>query len=155
MGFERTLRAAQGYLELEMPAEALEEMNSLAPEYLARTDVLRLRVGIALQACEWSAGLELSRQLCLLEPRESLGFIHAAYCLHELGRTEEAKQTLLDGPQALLLEATYYYNMGCYHARLGEIEDAQAYVERAFELDPAFRKNAQFDPDLENLRNLI
>lgn len=155
MGFERTLRAAQGYLELEMPSEALEEMNSLPPEYLHRPDVIRLRVGIALQASEWHIGLALSRQLCAMEPRESLGFIHAAYCLHELGRTAEAKQTLLDGPQTLLLEATYYYNMGCYHARLGEIEDAQVYVERAFELDPAFRENARFDPDLENLRCFI
>ena len=155
MGFERTLRAAQGYLELEMPSEALEEMNSLPPEYLVRPDVLRLRVCIALQASEWNCGLELSRQLCNIDPRGTIGFIHAAYCLHELGRTAEAKQTLLDGPQTLLLEATYYYNMGCYHARLGEIEDAQVYVERAFEMDPAFRENAQHDPDLENLRCFI
>lgn len=155
MGFQRTLRAAQGYLELGMPEEALAELEALSPEELIRPEVLRIRLSIAVEAKRWEAGLLLSRQLCAAEPRETHGYIQAAYCLHELGRTAEAKQTLLDGPQTLLLEAIYYYNMGCYHARLGEIEDAQAYVERAFELDPEFRENARTDPDLENLHGFI
>jgi Flp pilus assembly protein TadD len=93
--------------------------------------------------------------LCEAEPQETIGFIHAAFCLHELGRTDEARNVLLHGPPALLNEATYYYNMGCYNARLGQLEDAQNYLRMSFSLDGKLRDFARHDPDLKEVRHLI
>lgn len=152
MEFDRTLRAAQGYLELEMAAEAAAELDRLPPEAEGRPEVLRLRIGLALQEHAWDRGLELSRRLCLAEPRRALGFIHAAFCLHELGRTAEAKQLLEEGPQSLQANAIYHYNLGCYHARLGELDAAQECVAKALEMDPTLRESARYDSDLESLR---
>ena len=155
MTAERILLAAQGYLELGMAGDALAELDGLPAAYRRRSDVLKLRVSVALHARRWKAGLAASRRLCAVEPDETIGFIHAAFCLHELGRTEEARNVLLHGPSSLLNEATYYYNMGCYNARLGQLEDAQNYLRMSFSLDRKLRGFARCDPDLKEVRHLF
>ena len=49
----------------------------------------------------------------------------------------------------MLEEATYHYNLGCYDAALGNIEDAQAHLRASFKLDRKFREFAKTDPDLK------
>ena len=155
MTAEKILLAAQGYLELGMAGEALAELDGLPAAYRRRSDVLKLRVSVALQARRWKDGLAASRRLCTAEPDDTIGFIHAAFCLHEMGRTEEARNLLLHGPSALLNEATYYYNMGCYNARLGHLEDAQNYLRMSFSLDRKLLHLAQHDPDLKEVQHLL
>ncbi len=48
----------------------------------------------------------------------------------------------------MLNEATYHYNLGCYDAALGNIEEAQAHLRASFKLDSKFREFARTDPDL-------
>lgn len=144
----RIFQAAQGYLELGMMDDALVELDSLPAAVQHRAEVLHMRLFIHMQARRWREALEISEVVCRLNPEETAGFIHAAFCLHELGRTAEAKTTLLGGPSALLSEATYYYNLGCYDAALGNIEDAQAHLRVSFKLDKKFREFARTDPDL-------
>jgi predicted Zn-dependent protease len=155
MTAEKILLAAQGYLELGMAGDALAELDGLPAVYRKRPDVLRLRVSVALHARRWTDGLAACRRLCEAEPQATIGFIHAAFCLHEMGRTDEARKLLLHGPPALLNEATYYYNMGCYNARLGQLEDAQNYLRMSFSLDGKLREFARHDPDLKEVRHLI
>lgn len=145
---ERILLAAQGYFELGMMEEALAETETLPPEVRDRPDVLQMRLFIHMRAKRWKQALKLSRVLCRNSPDDTVGFIHAAFCLHEMGRTSEAKTLLLDGPSSLLGEATYHYNLGCYDAALGNIEDAQAHLRFSFKLDKKFREFAKTDPDL-------
>ena len=142
----RILLAAQGYLELghdggkpggtrhpARPVAGAQRGAAIAPV----TPYARAPLELALDA---------SRALCRLEPGGDDGFIHAAFCLHELGRTAEAKALLLSGPSALLSEATYHYNLGCYDAVLGNIEEAQAYLRASFKLDKKFREFARDRP---------
>ncbi|MBV9998405.1 MAG: hypothetical protein JO015_04740 [Verrucomicrobia bacterium] len=155
MIFEQQIRAAEGYFELGMQNEALAELDRLPPENQDRAETLRMRVSIWLQMENWARALELSSRICELFPSESFGFIHKAFCLHELGATANAKQTLLDGPASLLEEPIYYYNLGCYDAVLGNVESAQAYLRASFRLDKAFRDLAKGDPDLAGIRDLL
>ena len=87
-----------------------------------------------------------------MEPEEPGGFIHAAFCLHELGRTDEAVDILSRGPTALRSKPVFYYNMGCYHARLGDLERALKLLRQSFEMDGSLRSVARKDPDLDALR---
>ena len=152
---DRTLLAAQGYFELGMLEDAMVELESLPAAMRERLEVLQMRLFIHMRVRRWDDALEISRALCRLNPEETLGFIHAAFCLHELGQTAEAKALLLAGPAALLDEATYHYNLGCYDAALGNIEDAQAHLRASFKLDRKFREFAKTDPDLKPLWNLL
>jgi len=153
MTFEQNIRAAEGYADLGMYDEALAELDELDPEEQDRLETLRMRVEIVLRKRDWRSALQLSLKACQLYPNESSGFIHAAFCLHELGRTQEAKQTLLDGPAKLLNEPVYYYNLGCYDAALGNLDQAKAYLHASFRLDKSFRDMAKNDPDLERIKD--
>lgn len=152
---ERTLLAAQGYSELGMLEDAMAELETLPTAMRETLDVLQVRLSIHMHARRWEPALEASRAICRANPDETLGFIHAAFCLHELGRTEEAKAFLLAGPSALLDEATYHYNLGCYDAALGNIEDAQAHLRASFKLDRKFREFARTDPDLKSVWSVL
>ena len=151
----RTLLAAQGYFELGMLDDASNELDSLPASMHDRMEVLQMRLFIHMRARRWEQALDIGRALCRTCPDDALGYIHAAFCLHELGQTAEAKKLLLAGPPTLRDEATYHYNLGCYDVALGNIADAQAHLRASFRLDKKFREFARTDPDLESVRNML
>jgi len=155
MSLERTLLAAQGYIELEMEEEALRELDELNEAFQNREEVLHIRLFIIMRARRWDEALPICERLRKSSPDQTTGYIHGAFCLHELGRTGDAKNMLLSGPASLLREATYYYNMGCYDAILGNIEDAHHALEISFRMDGKFREIAKFDPDLKSVVELF
>lgn len=155
MSLERTLLATQGYIELEMLPEALKELDSLPAAEGAREDVLQLRLFILMRGRVWSEAVKVCDRLRELHPDCTTGYIHGAFCLHEMGRTADARELLLAGPHALSREATYHYNLGCYDAVLGNRESAQEHLRISFELDKKFREIAKYDPDLKSVSDLL
>lgn len=151
-GHERTLLAAQGYSELSMFDDAIAELDSLPKKALQSATVIELRTVILMQAKRWKNALTAARSLCGVEPTKTSGFIHAAFCLHELGRTDEARDVLLTGPETLHVEPTFHYNLACYECALGNLELARMHLEKSIQLDKKFRDFAKSDPDLAPLR---
>jgi len=151
-GHERTLLAAQGYCELGMYDDALGELDSLPEEVTQHAAVMELRTVTLMQAKRWKQALTASRSLCHVAPDKTTGFIHAAFCLHELGRTSEARDTLLSGPQLLHTEPTFHYNLACYECALGNLDLARLHLEKSIVLDKKFKDFAKGDPDLAALR---
>src|SRR5260221_10306027 len=149
---ERTLVAAQGYCELGMFDDALAELDSLPAEFGPHPMVVELRTVVLMQAKRWKLALTSSRSLCRVAPDKTTGFIHTAFCLHELGRTAEARDTLISGPDVLHAEPTYHYNLACYECALGNLDLARLHLEKSFELDKKFKEYAKSDPDLAALR---
>jgi Flp pilus assembly protein TadD len=155
MSFEWHFRAACGYAELGMTRQSIAELNEIEPEQQNRPEVLQLRLHHLMRSQRWASALRVSQKLCRAAPECSAGYLHAGFCLHELGKTAEAKQFLLKGPAALLKEPIYYYNMGCYEALLGNVKDARINLETSFRMDSSFRELAKRDPDLESVKDLI
>jgi Flp pilus assembly protein TadD len=153
--FEWRLRAAAGYAELGMNRESIAELNAIDTPSQIRPEVLQLRLHHLMREKKWARALTVSRKLCQVAPHCSAGYLHAGFCLHELGKTLQAKKLLLKGPVALLREPIYYYNMGCYDALLGNPKSAQVHLLTSFKMDPSFREIAKKDPDLESVRKLI
>ena len=151
-GHERTLLAAQGYSELSMHDDAIAELDSLPEDAGKTAPVLELRAVILIQAKRWKAALAASLDLCGAEPRKTSGFIHTAFCLHELGRTDEALECLLNGPDSLHAEPTFHYNLACYECALGHLEVARLHLEKSYSMDRKMRALAKRDPDLAALR---
>ena len=92
---------------------------------------------------KWALALRISRRLCQVAPDAGAGFLHAGFCLHQLGKTAEAKKLLSTGPVALLKEPIYYYNMGCYEALLGNVRGAKENLQISFKMDSSFRDLAK------------
>ncbi len=148
----RTLVAAQGYCELTMFDDALAELDALPADVRTEPTVVEMRLMVLMQAKRFGAALVIGRELCSLRPESPVGFIHAAFCLHEIGRTEDARELLLGGPPALEKEATFHYNLGCYECALGRLDSAREHLKKSFEMDRKYREFAKTDRDLDPLR---
>jgi Flp pilus assembly protein TadD len=149
---DRSVLAAQGYLELGMFRDVWRELHGLPPRYLSRPDVLEILALSLMGERRWDEALEVARRLREAEPMEPGGFIHEAYCLHELGRTQEALDTLMKGPPALQQKPVFFYNAACYRARLGDVDGALTLLRKSFEMDANLRLSARRDPDLASVR---
>ena len=155
MDYERHLQAACGYAELGMLQESLAELDAIPARLQKRPEVLQLRLHHLMRKKYWARALCVSQLLCRVAPDCGVGFLHAGFCLHQLGRTAEAKKLLVTGPIELLKDPVYYYNMGCYEALLGNVSEAEANLRISFKMDSSFRDIARKDPDLKVLHALI
>ena len=149
--FQKRILAAQGYHELGLWREAWQELDGLVDAAQNRPDVLEMRVLILINERKWREALSLSRRLADVAPNEEGGWVHAAYCLHELGRTPEAIQALLSAPQSLREKAIFHYNLACYSCVVGKIDEAREALFKSFALDKRYRDFARADHDLEPL----
>ena len=138
-----------------MTRESLTELDAIPARYQNRPEVLQLRLHHLMRKKKWSLALRVSQKLCRAAPDAGAGYLHAGFCLHQLGKTAEARNLLMTGPLALLKEPIYYYNMGCYEALLGNVHDAQANLQISFKMDSSFRDLAKKDPDLKALHGVI
>lgn len=154
-GHERTILAAQGYLELGMFNEVWKELHTLPAELLGHAEVLEIFVLSLMGEQRWEDALTVARRLREERPTEPGGYIHEAYCLHELGETRQALDLLLDGPDSLKERPVFFYNAGCYHARLGEYQKASKMLEKSFEMDANLKKSAKRDPDLAGMKEML
>ncbi|HEY2801440.1 MAG TPA: hypothetical protein VGI85_12650 [Chthoniobacterales bacterium] len=155
MTLEWQLRAACGYAELGMERESIAELNAIAKEDQDDPEVLLLRLHHLMHRKSWRRALTISRKLCRVAPDCGAGFLHAGFCLNQLGKTAEALKVLLHGPSTLRREPIYYYNMGCYEALLGNARVAQKHLKISFEMDASFRAIAKTDPDLKTVQALL
>jgi predicted Zn-dependent protease len=149
--YQRLLIAAQGYSELGLPELALDELRLVPPDMQHEPMVVETRLSVLMQARRFKDALPFGQELCRVAPDKTAGFIHAAFCLHELGNTREARELLLSGPPGLKAEATYHYNLACYEAVLGNLVQAQAHLGVSFAMDKKLREHASNDPDLKEL----
>jgi tetratricopeptide (TPR) repeat protein len=149
------LDSAQGYFALGMRDEAWAELATVTDEYEESIEVRELTLCFLLSERRWREALDLSRRICDEMPEVDTGFIHAAFCLHEMGDTDTACATLRSGPKALSTNPLYHYNLGCYHAVLGDLGEAAIALRKAFKLDAKLAEMAKTDPDLVGIRELL
>ena len=155
MRLEWQLRSACGYAELGMDRESMAELNSIPKAQQDRPEVIQLRLHHLMLRQSWRRALALSRKLCRVAPDCGAGYLHAGFCLNQLGKTAEARKILLKGPSALRREPIYYYNMGCYEALLGNAHIAKKHLQISFQMDASFRKIAKTDPDLKTVQAFL
>lgn len=152
MELGRHIEAARGFLALDMADDALEELQSAGVRHRHDPDVLELKAAILMRRKDWASALRILEFLCRALPFSGDHFMHAAFCLHELKRTKEAKERLISGPATLKKRALFHYNLACYEAQLGDLDSARLALDRALAMDDSFRAVAREDSDLEPLR---
>jgi predicted Zn-dependent protease len=148
---QKTLTAAQGYMELNMPREALAELTRLTPEGTGSPPGLEMRIVVLLKLHRWKPAATTARKLCRILPDQPAGFVHLAFCLHELGETVRARDVLRKAPPNVRRDATCCYNLACYEAVLGELDAARLHLAQSISIDKRFRDFARNDSDLAPL----
>ncbi len=102
---------------------------------------------------QWTPALEAAASLVEIEPDDPEGWVHRSYALHELKRTLEARDLLLQVAKKFSVSATIRYNLACYECQLGNLSEARTWLEKAFRLGNRDQMTvaALADPDLKPL----
>src|SRR3954464_704015 len=81
-------------------------------------------------------------------PPSPFEYWYLAEPAYRAGEYERAYAIAAEGLEHHPDNGTLHYQLGCYAARAGRLEDAKAHIERAFELSPRAREWAVGDADL-------
>jgi tetratricopeptide (TPR) repeat protein len=146
------LEAAQGWLELGDHLEANEELERISPDMRVHPDVLNVRWHIYSKAQKWDTCVDIASALIDFAPECSLGWIHRSFSLHNLKRTQEAFDRLLPVANEFPRVWNIPYNLACYCAQLGRLDEAQDWFKKAMAIDEqSVKESALDDPDLKPL----
>lgn len=145
MDFELVLETARGFLHLRLYDDAWNCLRSLDREWAARPEVWTLRSMILMERREWQKALAILDDLCAIYPENLNNHLRAAYCLHELQRTAEARERLLGGPAELRRLSLYHLNLACYEAELGNLQAAKMSIRAGYRLDRQRRRREMSD----------
>src|SRR6185503_14687913 len=147
------LRAAQGWLELGNPAEAGEEIARISPALLDHPDVLEVRWSVCAAGRRWEAALEVAERLVKLAPERSSGWIHCAYAVRRAagGGLQKAWEVLRPAFEKFPKEAVIPYNLACYAAQFGRLDEAWEWLHKSMEAEgnvQTIQQRALADTDL-------
>jgi tetratricopeptide (TPR) repeat protein len=96
--------------------------------------------------------VDIADAIIKLAPDRVNGWIHRSFALHELKRTQEAFDQLVPVADKFSKVWTIPYNLACYCAQLGRLEECKAWFQKAMAIDEHTVKRAPIDdPDLNTL----
>jgi hypothetical protein len=108
-------------------------------------------LALRIEEEKWKPAADAGAVLCAREPNVPGFWVQWAYATRRHSGLMEARAILLRGVGLHLREAVFHFNLACYEAQLGNLDDARGLLETACHLDAHFIELAQTDPDLEPL----
>jgi Flp pilus assembly protein TadD len=148
----RQLRYAEGYLALGMKREAAEALGEIATEDAQLLPVLAMRAAVFHELADWPRAAAAATILCERVPDDAAHWIQRAYAVRRASSLAEAREILLEAMERHPGDATIRFNLACYEAQLGRLEQAREFLAEACRLSPECEQMAKADPDLEPLR---
>lgn len=148
----RALQYAEGYLALGMTREAGEVLREIAPGEEDALPALAMRAAVFHELADWARAAEASTRLCERSPEDAGHWIQRAYAVRRARSIEDARRVLLEAMERHPEESIIRFNLACYEAQLGRLEEARAFLAEACRLNPHCVELAKTDPDLEPLR---
>jgi predicted Zn-dependent protease len=149
------LSAAIGWLELGNAGEARVELASLSEGVQRHPAVLETYWQVHAQCGEWERALQVARDLLTVDPANCSGWIHQAYALRRApgGGLEAAQLALRPARDKFPSEFIVPYNLACYAAQLGNMDEAWERLQQAMALagKKMIKTMALADADLEQL----
>ncbi len=146
-------REIEGYLELDMPEQALAALARLG-DPTGFTPHLLYLWGEALRAMErYDEALLPLGQAADALPEDIRIRLAMAWCYKRTGRIDRAIGAL---EQALAVEpgeALLRYNLACYWSLVGNREQALYYLSDALAIEPRYRCMIDDEPDFDLLRS--
>lgn len=147
--------AAQGWLMLGDTQSALDELARLQPASRSLPAIAEFAWTVHARRDDWPAAYRLAEDLVQSFPERAFGWIHRAYALRRMpgGSIENAWDALRPAADRFPKQYLIPYNLGCYAAQLGRLDEAWDWLQRAIAASDqdTIRKMALADPDLEPL----
>lgn len=139
------------------PLEAHEELEQITGEAAYHPTVLSMRWQVYAAAGWWEAAFVVSKALCEFAPKSASAWICQANTLRHYRGVVEAWGLLLSVTDRFESDAVIRYNLACYTAQMGLVEDSCGWLVQAFELEESsqLKLAAIYDPDLQPLWDRI
>jgi predicted Zn-dependent protease len=147
------LEAAEGWLMLGNPEEAHEELEKITGEAAYHPTVLSMRWQVYAGAGWWEAASVVSKALCELAPQSAAAWICQANTMRHYKGVVEAWSVLLGVVNRFPDDAIMRYNLACYAAQMGLLEESCGWLVQAFEMEEStqLKLAAIYDSDLQPL----
>ncbi|MBL9125120.1 MAG: tetratricopeptide repeat protein [Planctomycetaceae bacterium] len=154
--YNQILKEAEGYLELNLPEQALAALDRAGEGGTFRGHVLYLR-GEALRSLQrYPEALEALREAAEISPSNVHIWLALGWCYKRDGRIdlaidslEQAQVADPEPPTAALL----FYNLACYWSLAGHKDEALSSLARALAIDSHYRDLVGSEPDFDPIRS--
>jgi predicted Zn-dependent protease len=146
-----TLTTAQGYFDLGLFTEAWEILDALPGDIRVSRNECGLRLRILDATERWEQCQFLTEALVQHAPSWPLPRLLGAKALDKQGEIESALAFLTLGEVVLQDEPGFWYQLGSYRARLGDVIGAKQAIARLAELAPEWRLKMLEDPAFESV----
>jgi tetratricopeptide (TPR) repeat protein len=149
----RLLKAAEGYLELAMPDQALGELNQIT-DFGEQAYVVYIFRGQAYRdKRDHAPALKNFREAHLLRPTELSPLMNMAWCYKRLDQLPQAIDAMKLAYKSHKETPQVLYNLACYFALAGEKDNALSWLGRSLRLDRTLLADIPTETDFDSLRN--
>lgn len=149
----RSIRAAEGYLELSMPDHALRELDHCKEWDCETFDVYMVRGDAYLMKLDHHQALEVFRKGHLSRPTNLIPLMKMAWCFKRIDQLQQAIDSMKLAYQFHKNVPTVLYNLACYYALAGEKENALSWLGRSLRMDRGLLKSIPDESDFDSLRS--
>ncbi len=117
---------------------ALAELQRLGPRARGCACVRELEWGIHAERADWTRAVAVAEEIIRLAPEREFGWVHRAYALRRMagGGLEAAWAALRPALERFPNSSTVAYNLACYAAQMGRLEEAWTFFARALKAAP-------------------
>jgi Flp pilus assembly protein TadD len=149
---ERALRAAEGYLLLDMPSHALRELGTISDWPGSAFQFHKVR-GEARRALQDHALAVVDLELALNgEPTDLDVLMSLAWCYKRTERLPQAIAAMQQAYRHHSEEPVVLYNLSCYYALSGDKGQALSWLGRALRMEPSLKKLIADETDFDPIR---
>jgi tetratricopeptide (TPR) repeat protein len=148
----KLLEAARGYLLLDMPDHALEQLDAIGGGHLPFA-VNQLRGECLRQKQDYPAALGAYRRAHAQKPDDLPVLMGMAWCFKRVHRLDEAITAMEQANRLSPNEPIIMYNLACYFALAGNKTQALSWLGRALRSEKSLRKLIPDESDFDALRN--
>ena len=149
----RRMAAAQGYLMLDLPDQALRELDEIVDGDETTCEYHLLR-GEALRAkSDHRAALDAFRKAHSASPEDLGALMGMAWCFKRIDRIDQSIESMQLAYESHKEVPVVLYNLACYYSLAGEKELALSWLGRALRMDRGFTKLVPKETDFDSLRD--
>jgi tetratricopeptide (TPR) repeat protein len=149
----RRLRAASGYLDLEMPTHALRALDGIAHPNATPFEFYHFRGQALRMAGRFDEALDALSRARDERPDDLDVLMAMAWCFKRTDQLPRAISAMEEAYRAHPRVAVVLYNIACYYSLAGEKAQALSWLGRALRMKADLRKLIADESDFDSLRN--
>lgn len=153
--FRKALTYANGYRELGMFDDAIQELENLGAAYAQRVEYQQMQLAVLMEAKRWDQALPIAHTLAANHESDPGNFVNLAYVTRRANGIEGARIILENASKRFPREAIIHYNLGCYACCSNDLDTAKAHLLTSFSLDENYLEMSEKDEDLRPLKDWL